>query len=119
MPFAPGAEQVSFQIVLVDAVALTFEAALVEDVLNAVEQFLVDEGFVSAGKDLGMFAFTFVGDEAEVVDVFEHAVIPLVADGAFGPTAIGAGGETEIGHGVRDALEGEVAGGVQLPRFLD
>lgn len=117
--FAPGAEQVSFQIVLVDAVALAFAAALVEDVLNAVEQFLFDEGFVSAGKDLGLFAFALVGDEAEVVDVFEHAVVPLVADGAFGAAAIGTGGQTEIGHGVGDAFKGVIAGGVQLPRFLD
>ncbi|WP_139361057.1 hypothetical protein [Mycobacterium sp. D16R24] len=64
LPFAPGAEQVSFQIVLVDAVALAFAAALVEDV-DA-------EGQLVLGNQLMFGAEPEDTDREEQANRFQH-----------------------------------------------
>ncbi|MBB5083760.1 hypothetical protein HNR40_009265 [Nonomuraea endophytica] len=86
-----------------------------QDLLYAVEEFLADQGFVSASV-----LDALVSDEAQVVAVSEH--VSDLVDGDQGACGVSLGGlhaEACVGEGVGDVLEAVSAGGVQLERHLD
>jgi len=76
--FTAIAEQRALEIVLEHPVALAVLAAEVEDFLYAIEEFLVDDRFVSACVNLAL-----IDDAADVVEVAQHAVQPFESDGSL------------------------------------
>nr|WP_260465023.1 hypothetical protein [Arachnia propionica] len=104
---AVAEEDAGFEVVVVDAVAGVV-GAQGSDVLDAVEEFLADQGLVAA-----LELFTFEGDDAGVVGVGEQAVQRGDGDGPRRRVAAGRSGfQAEVGHGDLELLDGVVASGV-------
>nr|WP_245922014.1 MULTISPECIES: hypothetical protein [Nocardia] len=103
------AEQGAFEVVGVFASAFPGGAACVEDVLDAVEEVFVDEGFVAA-FDL----FTVVGDVAEVVPVPQHLGEFVDGDLFGGVFPGGPGTQAPVVEFVGQGVEGVVVGGEQF-----
>nr|WP_228816354.1 hypothetical protein [Nocardia elegans] len=92
-----------------DAVALSAATAHVHDVLNAIEQFLRDNRFMSAGAE---FAIDF--DPSRVVGVLEHPVQQFKGDRALRDGAACTCGQPEIGHRSFELFETVVPGRIEF-----
>ncbi|AZZ39734.1 hypothetical protein C0Z10_08180 [Acidipropionibacterium jensenii] len=104
------APQVALQVVVQLRHADVGGGAGVEDVLDPVEEFLVDDGFVAAFVEL-----VVVVDPPGVVGVTEDAPDAVARERAFGPVlAGGASGEALLAHDVGERIDAVGAGGVEL-----
>nr|WP_068015941.1 hypothetical protein [Nocardia mexicana] len=98
-----------------DAFSIALGAPQIQQVLDLVEQFLADDGFVPTWVEVA-----FVQEPSGVVRVAQYPLPGFMGywllDGVLGA---GAGGEAPVGHDGFKALGGVVASGVQFERFPD
>ncbi|HEX3786131.1 MAG TPA: hypothetical protein VHX38_41315 [Pseudonocardiaceae bacterium] len=109
-----AAEQRAFEVVVVDAAAFLGGRATLGDGLDAVEQFLVDQGFV---PPLELFAV--VAHVAEVVPVAQHERELVDRDLPGGVSGGRPAAQTPVVEFVGQIDQRVVAGGVQLEAQTD
>ncbi|HUD05456.1 MAG TPA: hypothetical protein VMR18_00845 [Candidatus Saccharimonadales bacterium] len=105
---AGSAPQMPLQVVVVLALALAVAAPLVEDGLNLCEQLVADQRLVAPLDHLSL-----VGDVAEVIRIAQQLSQSGRRDRAAGVPAL-SGLQSSDCQLLREALQAELAGGVQL-----
>jgi hypothetical protein len=106
---AATAEEQALQVVLVHAVAGTPPTADVQHLLDSFPQRHVDDRLVPTCESLAV-----VVDGADVIGVPQHLVQLVERHRLLRPLGGRPSGQSLVGHGLLQPVEGVVAGGVEL-----
>ncbi|WBP93232.1 hypothetical protein O6072_18275 [Mycolicibacterium neoaurum] len=105
----PAAEETSLKVVVVSAPAFSRIATCLEQILNAVEKLLANQGFVATVESLSL-----VLHESEVVRVLQHGRYLRLGNRASGPRLGRSCGQTPVVEFLNDGLDSGVTVGVEL-----